>query len=81
MRRLMALLAVAAVHLVAEVISDRNQRGARGNSNMPDIEPSHEQSKDEPTHWDFATILLVATIVIVVLWLTFELWIPHWEPR
>lgn len=48
---------------------------------MPDNGDSHEQSKDEGTHWDFATILLVATIVIVFLWLTWELWIPHWEPR
>lgn len=35
-------------------------------------------SPDATFHWDLATGLLVTTVIVIVLYLTFELWMPHW---
>ena len=41
----------------------------------PEIPP------DEGFRWDFTTLLVVVLVVLLVFWMTAELWLPHWGPE
>ena len=44
---------------------------------QPDSSPgAHKRER----RWDFSAVLLGLVILIVVLWLTAELWLPHPGP-
>ncbi len=47
---------------------------------MPDRLPPSDNARRERFHLDFSVLLLSAFIVVVLLWLTSELWLPHFGP-
>ncbi|HMF61844.1 MAG TPA: hypothetical protein VK595_15800 [Vicinamibacterales bacterium] len=40
-----------------------------------------EDGSQDGFRWDFAMVLLVTAIVVLLLWLTSELWLPHHPGR
>jgi hypothetical protein len=41
----------------------------------PDIPP------DGRFRLDFTTVLVLALVVLLLFWMTSELWLPHWGPE
>lgn len=38
----------------------------------------HEGRPTERFRWDLTTISVLILVVVLVAWLTAELWLPHW---
>lgn len=40
-------------------------------------------SERPPRRWlpDLSTVLLVSVVLVILLWMTFELWVPHTFPE
>ena len=45
---------------------------------MRDKTPLSDEPDDGRLRWDLGTFLLLAVIVVVIFWITAEVWMPHW---
>ena len=48
---------------------------------MRDRTPLSDDPHDGRFGWDLGTFLLVAAVLLLVFWITAELWLPHWGPH
>ena len=48
---------------------------------MHESTPPSDKSPRDWFQWDFGIVLFVILVALLLLWMTSELWLPHWGPE